>query len=799
MKNLFVLILLLASAITYSQNCNYQISGEVRDIHDGSPLPNAIVQIKSLGIGTETNSKGEYQLNNLCKSTYLLEISHPECKSVTQRVLIENNMVKDFKLEHHAEELNQILLKGNENKGFTIPENTLGKEVIDQYSGATLGDALKEISGVSSLNTGSAIVKPVIHGLHSSRILILNNNVRMQDQQWGVEHAPNIDINSATGLKVIKGAAALQYGGDAIGGVIQVESQKAPVKDTLFGSTIITAASNGRGATLSSTVLQAKESGFYWKAQGTYKYFGDKEAPNYILSNTGVREQDFSLGLGLNKFDYQFDLYYSFFDTNIGILRASHLGNVGDLTRAINNGEPLVVRPFTYTIDAPRQDVRHHLLKTSFSKTFFDLGILNMQYALQLNERKEFDIRRGEQFNRASLDLELLTHNFQSNFNFNKMENFEANLGIDLSLQNNFANPDTGVRRLIPDYQMFAAGIFALGVYELGERITAEAGFRYDFNTINAKKFYLKSRWEERGYSSDFSQLIIGDFSSQWLTNPIFNYHNFSATAGLNYDWESSWSTNLNFSTASRTPNPSELFSDGLHHSAAIIELGDLRLEKEQAFKVSGTLEGEISAFNFSVNPYLNYINNFILLEPSGIEQTIRGAFPVHEYKQVNAQLIGLDINAGYQISEQFTYNSTFAYVRGEDLENNRPLVDMPAPQWSNKLIYHNRDWLDLRLSLSNDVVFRQTRFPDNDFVTNVPINGELVPTLIQISQPPPAYQLFHLNAQTKYSLNTKNDLGIGISIHNILNTPYRDYLNRQRYYADDLGRNFLIQVKFNY
>ncbi len=799
MKNIFVLIFLLSGGITYSQTCNTQLSGEVKDIHDGSLLPNAIVQIKSLGIWAETDSEGRYEFDDLCEGTYTLEINHPECKPITRKVVVENNTIRNFRLEHHIEELNQILLKTNRNNENTLPEATLNKEIIEQYSGATLGDALKEISGVSSLNTGSAIVKPVIHGLHSSRILILNNNVRMQDQQWGVEHAPNIDINSATGLKVIKGAAALQYGGDAIGGVIRVEPLKAPVKDTIIGSAILSAASNGRGGSVTSSILNARESGFYWKAQGTYKYFGDKEAPNYMLSNTGQRERDFSLAMGLNKFQYRLDVYYSYFNTNIGILRASHLGSISDLARAINNGEPLVVRPFTYNIGAPRQDVSHHLLKTSFEKNFYNAGELEIQYSFQFNDRKEFDIRRGEQANRASLDLELMTHNLQSNFTYDHLENFEAKVGIDLTLQNNFANPDTGVRRLIPDYKMFTSGIFMLGNYSPGDKVTLDAGVRYDYSNIDAKKFYLKSRWDERGYDLEFSDLIIGDSGSQWLTNPVFDYHNFSATSGINYRWNNALEANFNLSMASRNPNPSELFSDGLHHSAAIIELGDLNLEQEQAFKVSGSMEGEFAGFTFLINPYLNYINNFILLEPSGIEQTIRGAFPVHEYRQANAQLLGVDVNAGYQFSEKFSYAGNFAYIRGTDLENNRPLVDMPAPQLSNKISYYNNNWQDLRISLSNDIVLEQTRFPNNDFTANVPVDGELVPTDIQISQPPPAYQLFHFNAQTRFTLNTKNDLGIGLSVQNILDTPYRDYLNRQRYYADDLGRNFIVQIKFNY
>ena len=56
-----------------------------------------------------------------------------------------------------------------------------------------------------------------VNGMFGNRVPIINNNVRMQDQEWGTEHAPNFDINAAGKITVIKGASGLQYGGDAGG------------------------------------------------------------------------------------------------------------------------------------------------------------------------------------------------------------------------------------------------------------------------------------------------------------------------------------------------------------------------------------------------------------------------------------------------------------------------------------------------------------------------------------------------------------------------------------------------------
>ena len=118
---------------------------------------------------------------------------------------------------------------------------------------------------------------------------VINNNVRLEDQQWGTEHAPNLDINTAGSISVIKGANALQYGGDAIGGLVLVEPKKVRT-DTLMGKTIVTGNSNGGGGSLTTSLHKGNTKGWAWNANGTLKYMGDRETPDYILSNTGNRE-----------------------------------------------------------------------------------------------------------------------------------------------------------------------------------------------------------------------------------------------------------------------------------------------------------------------------------------------------------------------------------------------------------------------------------------------------------------------------------------------------------------------------
>ncbi len=794
-KYTLTLVFFFGITVLFAQDCNKTLSGSVIDFHDGVPLEGATITYNSTTMLTDAS--GKYTISGLCATSYAFTISHEDCNSQVVTIDLSKVSKKDFYLEHHLNELQEVKVAGAKpNQTSSSQEETISKSILEKYSSASLGDALREITGVSSLNTGSTIVKPVIQGLTGSRVLIMNNGVRMQDMEWGDEHAPNVDINTAGNVTVVKGAAALRYGGDAIGGVIVMEPSRAPAKDTLIGKTVVTGASNGRGGSITSEIIKGYESGWFIKGQGTLKRFGDVEAPDYILSNTGLFEKGASLGFGVNKFTHGWDVFYSFFDSEIGVLTASHIGNVDDLIESINSSQPTVIRDFTYDIDNPKQEVTHHLGRLRYFKRFEKLGKLTAQYDFQHNQRFEFDIRQTAALRKIpSIDLELTTHSFTSDFKFDSKSDVTLDTGIVLRYQENFADPSTGVRRLIPDYNKYDAGVFFTGEYIIND-VVLDAGIRYDYNQIDAKKFYQKTRWTERGYDAEFSDLIIGDFGSQWLTNPKFDYHSFSGTVGLNYQFKDDYVLRANYALSQRAPNPSELFSDGLHHSAARIELGDLRIDQETSHKLSFSLQKNSEAWGWEIAPYFNLINDYILLEPTNIELSLRGAFPVWEYRQSDARFLGLDAKLYTQLHSNWRTDHNFSIVKGKETDDDTPLINIPAPNFNNKLTFQKEDWLGLQMSVESEYVFRQNEFPPNIEVFSPQIRQDV---LLEINTPPSAYHLLHANADILLPLGKNSAVKIGATINNILNKNYRNYLNRQRYFADEVGRNFILRLTFNY
>ena len=798
MKYLFTVFLLMTVGRVYSQECESVLSGEVIDFHDKTPLQDATIIAIEKNSVVVTDINGKFIINHLCNGNITLQVSHPECDTRLIEVNIEGNTYKRIHLEHHLEELEEIHLTSDavSSKTNSATEDVLRPEILEQYSSSTLGDALKEISGVSSLNTGSHIVKPVIQGLSGSRVLILNNGVRMQDMEWGDEHAPNVDVNSTGRITVVKGAIALQYGGDAVGGAVILESERIPLKDTLYGKTLLTSATNGRGGSITTELSKGFKSGWFAKGQGSFKRFGDLETPDYILSNTGISEKGFSFNFGKKSFFQGWDAYYSYYNANIAVLAASHIGSVDDLIRGINSNEPLIVREFTYDINRPNQEVTHHLGKLKYYKRFESLGKWEVQYDYQHNHRFEFDVRVGSDRDKPSIDLKLVTHTLTTDLSLDSKENIKINTGLMARYQNNFANPATGVRRLIPDYDKYEFGGYVTGTYKATEQLVIDAGARYDFNRIDAKKFYQASRWDERGYDEDFSDIIIDDYGTQYLTHPVFNYHSFSATAGLQYNFAEDKEALFNYALSQRAPNPSELFSDGLHHSAARIEVGDLRMEQETSHKFSFSVLQNSSKWGWEVSPYLNIINNYILLEPTDVKLSIGGPFPVFEYRKSNVNILGLDANTYVNWSNRWRTDHSFSIVKARETDSEVPLINMPSPNFKNKVSYSKESWHDLKIFLESRYVFRQNEFPPNISVFSPQANENV---LLEINTPPDAYHLLNADVSMKFLLGKTCNMTVGSTVNNLLNENYRDYLNRLRYFADDLGRNFLLRIKFNY
>lgn len=794
MKLTINILLIFFGLAFFNAQETFIVKGKIIDFHDKVPLKNATIVI---GNHTETSDKnGNFIFNAIKKGNYVLVANHPDCERFTEQIEVDENLDIILNLEHHFSNIETITLHGTHKNTNALVIKTLDKKEIDRNSTENLGNLLSGISGVGALKTGNNIAKPIIHGLYGSRIAILNNGVKMAEQEWGVEHAPNVDVAQFEHIDVIKGASALKYGSDAIGGVILMIPENLKKMDTLKGSANLSVISNGRGIALDLNVVKTWENGWALKTNGGYKKIGDLQTPDYGLMNTGTNFNSFGFTVQNNSFLKGISLNYSLTNQEIGIFRGSHIGNLEDFYHVLNAETPIYQRSFSYDIGNPKQEIQHHLAKISAYKRSNNFGKFSVDYSFQYNHLKEYDLRRGELSEIPSLDLELFTNQLNFN-NLIERENWNLESGIDLSYQYNYSTPETMARRLVPNYNKYSGGMYSVFKYKISPKLNVEGGLRYDLTQYNVKKWYDAQDWENL-YAADFSQFYVETDENRVFTKPVLKYRNFSMNTGVEFHPSEFFNLKFNYAKVGRTPNIAELFADGLHHSAAVLELGTMRLKNEEGNQFNLNLDSKLkilSGLQLSINPYLFLTKNFINQIPTGIQNTIRGVFPVWSYQQIDARMYGFDFDAQLKINENFNYKGRFSYVNGEDLSNNQPLILMLPPNFSNSLEFSNAKWKDFYFKIENQTVLQQKRFPLFNPTINIYENGEEVEKILDLSTPPAAYSLW--NIQTGINL-TKN-FSAGMNITNVFNKNYKDYLNRMRFFSYEMGRNFIFNVKYNF
>jgi len=796
---LISLFLLTLNAVLAQEVCSLTLSGKVMD--GKTPLPGASVILKSKNQNAITDINGIFVFENLCKGDYELEIHYISYKSVSSVIPLVTSVNRVFTLQIDEEVLKEVVIQDHyENLEASKTYSSLSGQQLEEVQAKSLGEAMKEMAGVSSIQTGPSIFKPVIHGVHSQRILILNNGIRQEGQQWGAEHAPEIDPFIASTIIVIKDAGAIKYGTDAIGGVVIVNPAELPSTPGIGGEFHLLGSTNGRSGTVSGTLEggSKKWKGWGWRVQGTGKRSGDFHAADYSLTNTGFKEANFSLATGYHKQNKGLDFFYSHFNTTIGILRGSAVSNTTDLALAMEREPPQYTTSFSYQIQQPRQEVSHDLLKINGHITK-GKNTYHFLYGFQYNKRKEFDLRRGTLKDVAALGYKLFTQTLDLEIDRKQNEYLNACFGINGMMQDNNKINGTLTIPFIPNFTNFSGGAFVIEKYKRNQW-ELEAGFRYDYRAYNVVGF-------------DFSNKIY---------KAKLSFNNASGTIGGKYHINNYTSFTSNVGSTWRPPNVAELYSAGTHQSAASIEYGLLldnensevknisstNFKNEQAIKWVNTYDFAKGPFNVELSGYLNYIFNYIYLQPRGVTQDLRGTFPYFHYTQTDASFLGTDLSAHYTGIRHWLLTSKISLLRAKDQTNNDYLVWIPSNRYDFAARYNlpgQSKWKNFFAEAKLKYVAKQGRAPRVVTVAQINEANEKGIDLFADNKSnfdfmtaPAGYFLAGVSTGISFKANG-SQFDIRLSSDNLFNKAYREYTNRMRYYADDIGSNFTLALKYSF
>lgn len=757
-KQLLVLLFACVLQTAVAQHeCSFILSGNISDADTREPLAYATIELQGKYKHVTADSNGKYVITGLCSGDYVLIISHFSCTPVFYRVKVTQNTVQNIVLPHKVNELSEVrIVEKYDTKPAAIIQQ-IGIDELRLKSGLSLAEQLQSVSGVSMLQTGNNIAKPVVNGLLGNRLQLISNGVRLESQQWGNDHAPEIDPFTAYQITVIKGAGALRYGSDALAGAIVLEPKALPVNGRMHAEFQTGYFHNNHMGFINAMVEKNLKSipALSWRFQLSQKTGGNIRTPDYYLWNSGVREWNGSATIGWRKPNYRVDAYASVYSSTLGIFLGSQVGNTTDLTAAIQRQTPLFnLDEFSYSIERPRQDLMHLTGKIKHVYYKDSRHTLHTQFSYQRNHRKEYDLAMITQ--RPELDLVLNTAQADVWYE-HKHDNWMHTYGTANTLQEQVWD---GSRFFVPNYRSVSTAGYYLARYHQHKH-DLELGVRYDYRNLTTFRNNKNGRTSDERNWNNFS----GTVNYQRSINPNFKYA-------------------LNTGIAWRPPSINELFVNGLHHGTSSFEIGNAQLRNEVGYK---------AGFRFNINWldsllqidayfYNQLFDGFINLVPdTPATLTIRGAYPTFRFVQTTANLSGYDLRFTLRPIGLMQIQSVYSVVYAYDISQQSWLAQMPGNRLLNEILLKVPDYKLLHAtqwSIALNSVFRQQRIP----ISNT-----------DYALPPDTYHLLN----TAFTTHIKNCM-IQVGVNNLMNIRYREYLNRFRYFNDEPGRNIYVKLGYN-
>ncbi len=788
----------------FGQHSDLIVDGLVLDATTKESIPGASVRIPDSDLFAITDSHGKFSITGIDSNVTRLAVScfgycdstcPVNCPEGLSSINKSKQPVKIY-LNPSSTKLGSVIVEGGfQSEGGTksIAQITMSKAQISSDPTRSLATLLEGESGIAIASHGVSIQRPIIHGLSGNRILILNNGLKHGFQNWGSDHAPEIYLSTAEEISVIKGAAGVRYGAEALGGAIVVRPNILPLDNPLYARVKTGYQSNGKGYFANmSTGLGGKYISYFLNAG--YVKIGDRNASKCLLTNSGKEERSASFGVRFNRGKWNAEVYYSLVDQNLAILRSSIAESGTAFVKAVNSDEPYFIRPFSYDINEPNQLLCHHTGKGKLSWHYASDAKVSFTVGRQLNQRQEYDVRRNE--DKPILDLDLITTEYQLEWKHPSWLGLSGVIGGQIFEQDNDNNPGTGTTPLIPNYNTYRRSAFLVESWQGGAN-TWELGIRID-NEWNSAR---------------------GRKTNQDIFRDEYEFTNVTASIGMLRELSETTTFRSNLGTAWRSPNMAELFSFGQHGfktsfgllryqihqdkgltTSRVLRMSESGVGPEKGYKFVNEFSTNNSGNQYSVAAYAHYIENYIFERPFAVLGTIRGPMPAFIFDQTNAAFVGLDLTWERNWSKYFESTLGGSYLWSRNIRDDEPLIGQPPIRINSDVsckIEKIGPFKEGKFSVSPSYTFRQFQAPRTIRPEEL-IEGEVKVTkdseIFDFKDAPDDY--FLLDASWSFGWK---DFTSSVTVRNVLNSSYRSYLNDTRYFADEVGRNFLFTVGYTF
>ncbi|MEO0950701.1 MAG: TonB-dependent receptor, partial [Pseudomonadota bacterium] len=534
------------------------------------------------------------------------------------------------------------------------------EEIIRNLDG-TIGETLASQPGVSSTFFGPGASRPIIRGLGADRIRILTNDISAFDVSTASQdHLVATEMGNAEQIEILRGAATLRYGQNAIGGVVNVFDDRIPTSRPEGGfeaEAFASHSTNDDRDTIGGHADVSLGDDWVFHFDITDRESTDYEIPGFASEEAeeeGVEDlvensasQATSTAAGLSWLG---DKGY------IGFSVGFQEGKYG-----LPGGKKEEEEEDPLAPPAAEEEEEEGPIKIDFEQVRFDVDAeYNFDDGFVKAAKFRFGLADYEHTEFAGDEPETLFTNDEWELRAEALLNeFDFGNGVvsgtfGLNIADREFEAD-GEEAFIPLNEVFRWGVFGLGRYTV-DNVIWEASLRID---------------DQENETSNLS-FEGGSFSQSETT--------FSAALTGIYQFGDSSSVGIHLARSERAPTGEELFSNGFHPATSTVEIGDVNLDTEVANSIELSYKTSVGNFDFGANVFFIDYADFIFLSPTGdfFEEgepfPAPEGLPVFAYQQADAEFWGFEIEADYLAVDngdlRVTFDGQIDLTRAESTES---------------------------------------------------------------------------------------------------------------------------------
>ena len=495
----------------------------------------------------------------------------------------------------------EIIITGNPlgREQATVPASAMGRNDLLERGQSTLGETLNGLPGVSSTYFGPNASRPIIRGLDGDRIRVLNNSAASADvSALSYDHAVPLDVLSTERIEVLRGSAALQYGGSAVGGVVNVIDNRIP-REALTGVSGKAQLQTGTGNAERSTagLVEAGNERWALHVDGFDRRTGDVRVPvSLACDKTGETR-------------YARRICNSASQSQGGAIGASTFWADGYLGASVN----------TYQSDYG-----------TVAEDRVTIGMKTTRFAFE-----------GQQRNLPGWFESIKARASHTDYQHTEFDNgvpgtVFANQGQDLRLEARH-RPVAGWQGVL-GAQVESGRFSAVGdeAFAPFSRTRSQALFVHEELPTTWGQFNAGARWESVRVQS------LGNPALDRFEMGTRDFTPLSLAAGAAYKLSSAWTLTSNAAMSQRAPKDYELFANGPHLATHAWEVGNSRLGLEKSNSLDLGLDWKRGPHRMTVTAFASQFANYIgLMNTAETEDGL----PVQRYEGVKARFQGLEVN----------------------------------------------------------------------------------------------------------------------------------------------------------